>query len=173
MLLLMNMGKIREALSLDDAKVNGVSIDEFSERMTEGDRFTRFSEPKQVKDWLEDAARIQSVSVTVDLKNAVLRVESVIDNNRRIEERKLTADEVKSLAKRGDISRTEAKDLLMQIHPSIFKSYVAPDGGALFVDPVAAMIGGKVPEIRKVQEAQKVVEQKELSNVKASKLNIG
>lgn len=133
---------LESAASLGDARVNGVPASELAERIN-STRLPALSRP-EVAMWLEDAARIQAVSVEVDARRGVLKVNSVVGNTLRKEERKLTDGEMRDLARRGTVPMAEMKDLLMAVYPSLFKTYTA-GGRSLFRDPLADYIAGRAP----------------------------
>lgn len=155
---------LKEAVSLDKVKVNGVRVDEIAERMSNG-RLTKLDR-KTLGQWIEDAGKIQSVTLTVDPKMRMVRITSVVDGVQRLEERPLSEKEMRALGSRGTIPRSELKDLFMQLNPGRFASYSDGKGKCIFENVFEAFLDGKKPvlledsrrvkaEARKVSAGQK------------------
>ena len=133
---------LEEAVDAVRAKISGVRIGEIGDRLANA-RLPQL-EGEDMQRWLKDAAAIQAVSITVDAKRGELRVDTVVNNVHRAETRKLTDSEVMALSARGRISKAEMKDIVMQLHPDIFKTY-SVGGKSLFVDPLDDYIRGRSP----------------------------
>lgn len=167
---------LKEAVSLDKVKVNGVRVDEIAERMS-NDRLTKLDR-KTLGQWIEDAGKIESVTLTVDPKMGSVRIESVVDGVHRLEERPMSEKEMRALGSRGMISRSELKDLLMQLNPGRFGSYRDGRGGGVFLNPFEAFVDGKKPvlseEYRRVRaEARKASASQGQKQNRSSKLKAG
>ena len=132
-------------ISTENAKVNGVSMSEISERLGNANLPT-LKTSEEMNRWLADAAEIQSISVTVDAKKAELRVSSVVGGTQKTEIRKLSEDEMRDFAKRGELTKAEMKDFLMQTHPDYFRTYSDGNGGGTLQDPVSSFLKGKKPQ---------------------------
>ena len=133
---------LEEAVDAVRAKISGVRIGEIGDRLANA-RLPQLK-GEDMQRWLKDAAAIQAVSITVDAKRGELRVDTVVNNVHRAETRKLTDSEVMALSARGRISKAEMKDIVMQLHPDIFKTY-SVGGKSLFVDPLDDYIRGRSP----------------------------
>ena len=136
--------RTKDDISVSKGKVNGLSVDEFADRVVDG-RMMNLNE-NQMNQWLRDAALVQSVTVTIDKKNAELQITSVVNNTQLIEKRKLSDKEVADFARRGEISKAEMKDLLIQMHPDYFKTY-SFNGKGLVKDPVGDFLKGQKPTL--------------------------
>lgn len=134
--------RLKDGVSLERVRVNGIPVEELAERM-ENKRLVELDR-EGLGRWIADAGKIQAMSITVDAKRAELRITSVVDNVQKVETRKLTPRDVDQFSKRGEISKAEMKDVLMQVHPDFFKSYRA-EGKPMFEDPVRDFIAGRKP----------------------------
>lgn len=141
---------LREDVSLERALVNGVPLKDLADRLSD-ERLERLDRDR-VKRWLEDAAKIRAVSITIDAKKAEMRITSVVNDVQKVETRKLTDREMAALAKRGEFTRAEMKDMLMQVHPDFFATY-SEGGKSVFVDPVKDFIAGRKP--RRLDEVKR------------------
>lgn len=149
--------RLKDSVSLERAKVNGLPVNELAERLT-NDRLPKLDR-EAAGIWIKDASKIQAISVTVDPKRAEMRITSVVDNCQKVETRKMTDKEVTEFSRRPGVTKSEMKDLLMQVHPDFFKSY-SVGGRSLYEDPVRDFIAGRkpaaVPELKaQMQEAKK------------------
>lgn len=133
--------KSSDTIGFNEATVDGVPVKELMERMSDN-RLAKLDEQTAAR-WLRDASMIQSVSMTVDIKNMQLLVTSQVRDTVKVESRKLTDEDVRSLERRGKVSKAEMKDVLMQMHPDIFESYSKKDKVA---DPLADFIGRREPK---------------------------
>lgn len=136
--------RLRDSVSFDKVRVNGVPVTELADRLAD-DRLPALDR-KGVADWLRDAALVQSVSVTVDAKKAEMRITSRVGDVQKVETRKMTDREIREFSRRGELSKAEMKDLLMQVHPDFFRSY-SQGGKSLFEDPVRDFIAGQKPKL--------------------------
>ena len=126
--------------------INGVRIDDLHDRLT--DSHLVDLSPERASQWAKDAALIRSVNVELDIVKGELRITSSVgDGSSRTDVRKLNEKEVDSLSRRGAISKTEMKDLLIQLNPKYFKTYATPSGDSILVDPVEAFIKGVKPAL--------------------------
>lgn len=145
--------KLADNIEFGEALVNGVPVADFKARREEqeqSERFSAFRDEKQQQQWLKDAASIKAVSINLDLKTQELVITSSVVNDKdesftKIERRRLSEDEAYEMQRRGDISKAEAKDLLMMMHPDYFKTY-SVDGKPMYKDPLAAFIKNVKPE---------------------------
>ena len=154
--------RLKDSVSLERAKVNGLPVNELAERLT-NDRLPKLDR-EAAGVWIKDASKIQAISVTVDPKRAEMRITSVVDNCQKVETRKMSDKEVTEFSRRPGVTKSEMKDLLMQVHPDFFKSY-SVGGRSLYEDPVRDFIAGRkpaaVPELKaQMQEAKKQRQQK-------------
>lgn len=136
--------RVKDGIDISKGKVNGVSVDEFAGRVVDGRMMGLKGE--QMSQWLQDAAMIQSVTVSIDKKNAELQITSVVNNTQLIERRKLSDKELMDFARRGEVSKAEMKDLLIQMHPEFFKTY-SLNGKGLMKDPVSDFLKGQKPKL--------------------------
>lgn len=148
---------LRKGLGVDRMKVNGVPVTELAERVS-NERLPKLRR-QELERWLNDASKIQSVTITVDAKKGLMRITSVVDDVMKTETKKITEKEARDFANRGKVTKAEMKDLLMQAHPDFFRTY-SHGGRALYPDPVRDFIEGRKPkaadEIRKAMaEAKK------------------
>jgi len=134
---------LKEAVSLDKVKVNGVRVDEIAERMA-NDRLTKLDR-KTLGQWIEDAGKIEAINLTVDPKAGMVRITSVVDGVQKIEQRPLSEKEMRALGSRGVISRSELKDLFMQLNPGRFASYGDGSGNSIFGDVFQSFVEGRKP----------------------------
>ncbi|MBR1434040.1 MAG: hypothetical protein IJ584_02885 [Bacteroidales bacterium] len=142
---------LRDSVSLSRVRVNGVPVEELADRLSD-ERLERLDR-KAAEVWLRDAAKIQAVNITIDAKRAEMRITSCVDNVQKVETRKLTDREIQSFSRRGKISKSEMKDLLMQVHPDYFKSY-SIGGKGVYEDPVRDFLEGKKPVVSTTLKAQ-------------------
>lgn len=151
--------RVKDGIDISKGKVNGLSVDEFAGRVVNG-RLMNLND-EQMNQWLKDASMVQSVTITVDKKNAELQITSVVNNTQLIEKRKLTDKELSDFVKRGEVSKAEMKDLLLQMHPEYFKTY-SVNGKGLFKDPVTDFLKGQKPKADQtlLQSQKKVLAQK-------------
>ncbi len=150
-------------MDLDRVQVNGVSAS------------VPILDVEMAKQWREDVAQIESVSMKVDVKNAELRMTSrVYDAGsktvlQRTEAMKLTEKEMQDYFKRGKPTQAEMKDLLMRANPEFFKTY-SVEGRPVFTDPVKDFIAGRkvgVMEARR-RETEKVTVEVKTEKTKAA-----
>lgn len=134
--------RLRDGVSLERVKVNGIPVEEVAARM-ENKRLAELDR-EGLGRWITDAGKIQAMNITVDAKRAELRITSVVDDVQKVETRKLTEKEVDQFARRGEITKAEMKDVLMQIHPDYFRSYRV-DGKPMYEDPLRDFIAGRKP----------------------------
>jgi hypothetical protein len=134
--------RLRDGVSLERVKINGVPVEEVAARM-ENKRLVELDR-EGLGRWIADAGKIQAMNITVDAKRAELRITSVVDDVQKVETRKLTPRDVEQFSRRGEISKAEMKDVLMQVHPDFFRSYRV-DGKPMFEDPVRDFIAGRKP----------------------------
>ena len=135
--------RVKEDLPLDGGLSGGTSLKDLSERLS-SQRLAALDE-ESARLWTEDAARIQSVRMDVDLKSMELRVSSKVDDVMKVETRKLSEEDVRAFERRGTLSQAEMKDVLMQLHPDYFRSYSSAAGRETVHDPLSDMIAGRPP----------------------------
>ena len=103
--------------------------------------------PASLRQWVHDFYDIQMVNFDIDPSRQVVHITSVVgDGSMKTEELPLDKDRMDALVSRGEISRIEMADMLMQLHPDYFKTYSAKGGKSVFNDPVGAFVYGKQPE---------------------------
>lgn len=125
----------------------GTSLSEMNERLSD-DRFVELN-PANAVQWARDAAQIRSVNIELDVVKGTLKITSSVGDGTLIktEERKLNEKEVESLSKRGAITKTEMKDLLIQLNPDRFKTYSDALGHSLLKDPLEMFLKGRKPSL--------------------------
>ncbi len=148
--------RLRDSVAFDKVRVNGVPVNDLAERL--GDERLPALDRKAAADWIRDAALIQSVNITIDAKKAEMRITSCVGDVQKVETRKMTDKEIRDFSRRGEISKAEMKDLLMQVHPDFFRSY-SHGGKSVFEDPVRDFIAGQKPKLsptlgQQMQQAQ-------------------
>ena len=122
---------------------------------------------KQLQSWIHDASRIESVELTVDTRKQEMRITSVIDGERKTDIRPMTKSEISRFEERGEISLSEKKDLLMQLHPNTFETYRAKrvnqysDYQSTVKNPFQAFINGDKSILRSQETKKK--DQKNIS----------
>ena len=143
---------------LFDARIMGVPFGELSERLCD-ERMVDLDVDKALQ-WAKDASEINYVNVEVDVARAELRISSSVGSGATVKTERLplTDDDIASLSRRGTISRTEMKDLLIQLHPDYFKTYSSPDGRSVFADPMRSFLRGEKPSL--ISGERKVVTNK-------------
>lgn len=143
--------RMREAVSLEDARINGVHLNDFMDRLEARDpSLAPFRSDKERRSWMDDAARISDARVDVDPKTRTLRLDcSFVDKDGRKTDRTLTRSltnsQINALASR-DITRAAVMDTVMKIFPHSFGTYAGKDGKALFTDPLLSLIDGRAPK---------------------------
>ena len=105
----------------------------------------------QLWKWSQEAARIESVTYTLDLNRGEMRLNQTVGGVTKTEVIPLSEKDARALKARGDISKSELKDLVMQTHPDFFQIYRGRRGDdgrsrSVFSDPVRAFIEGRKPE---------------------------
>lgn len=145
--------RLTDNLDFSQGYVNGVPVSEYRERFQEEKERSRFfeglSERKQ-QQWLKEAACIESIHLNLDLKTNELVITSTVASEdervTKIERKQLTDEQALAMQKRGDISKAEAKDLLMKMHPDYFGTYALKGNKPMFEDPVGAFIRNEQPK---------------------------
>ena len=135
-----------DALSTENARINGVPASELSDRLRDS-ILPSLETSEEMSRWLADAAEIQSISVTLDAKKSELRVSSVVGGTTKTEVRRLSESEMADFAKRGELTKAEMKDFLMQTHPDYFRTYSDGNGGGTVQDPVSSFLKGEKPRM--------------------------
>lgn len=136
--------RLREGLSLSSALVNGVPAGVVSDRLS-SDRLPSL-DGDALRDWLDDASRVTSVTLTVDPELGELRETHVIGGTRVTNTKPLTPEMMRDLKARGVISDAERRDLVISMYPTLFKSY--SDGRvSRLADPVGDFIKGVKPAL--------------------------
>ena len=132
---------------LFDARFMGVRFGELYERLSD-ERMVDLDVDKALQ-WAKDAAEIRYVNVEVDVARAELRITSSVGDGVAVKTERLSLsdDDIASLSKRGAISKTEMKDLLIQLHPDYFKTYSSTDGKSIFADPMRSFLHGEKPSL--------------------------
>lgn len=155
-------------LSLGGASIGGVPVDEFAGRLAS--RSCREMDSQLAARWLVDAVKIQSVNLTVDAKKAEVCVSATMGNGTYVEERRrVSEEEIHKFAQRGEISKGEIKELLMQLKPELFRSYL-PDGKPSLSDPVGTFMKGvSVREAAGKARKKEKTAREELSTAAATK----
>lgn len=155
-------------LSLGGASIGGVPVDEFAGRL--GSKSCREMDSQLAARWLADAVKIQSVNLTVDAKKAEVCVSATMGNGTYVEERRrVSEEEIQKFAQRGEISKGEIKELLMQLKPELFRSYL-PDGKPSLSDPVGTFMKGvSVREAAGKARKKEKTAKEELSTAAATK----
>lgn len=128
-------------------RINGLDVSELSDRLSNG-RLYDLGVDKALE-WAEDASRINYINLEVDAVKAEMRITSSVGSpgTTKVERLPLTEDDIASLSKRGAISRTEMKDLLIQLHPDYFKTYSKDGGKSIFTDPISSFLHGEKPKL--------------------------
>ena len=172
--------KLTDNLDFGSALINGVPVAEYKERFQEEAERNRFfeglSEQRQ-QQWLKEAACIESVHLNLDLKTNELVITSTVASEKervtKVERRQLTDDEALAMQKRGDISKAEAKDLLMKMHPDYFGTYALKGNKPMFEDPVGAFIRNEQPKAVETKTAKqaKAKGEKQSEKTAATKKN--
>ena len=147
---------LKEDVGLDRLKVNGIRVMDIRDRIL-NERLEKLGR-EHIRQWLDDANRIQSINITVDAKKAELRITTVTDSAQRTEVRKMTEDEMRSFSKRCAVSSSEMKDFYMQLHPDLFKTYSEAGLGTV-QNPTEAFLRGEKPKMN--EPAEKAAAKKE------------
>lgn len=155
-------------LSLGGASIGGVPVDEFAGRLAS--RSCREMDSQLAAKWLADVVQIQSVNLSIDAKKAELCVTASMGNGTFVEERRrVSEEEIHKFAQRGEISKGEIKELLMQLKPELFRSYL-PDGKPSLSDPVGTFMKGvSVREVAGKARKKEKTAREELSTAAATK----
>jgi len=152
---------LTDDVSLSGAKLNGAPLKEAVERLS-NERLPEMDDAGLVR-WLDDASRIESVSVKLSPADESLHIAGIVDGRGIIVDPvKLTREEYDSLSSRGQISAAEKKDLFMQVNGNMFSMYPAVGDDALAC-PIRDYAFGRKPltvgEVKRnplAQEAPKV-----------------
>lgn len=168
--------RLTENVDFSRALVNGVPVNDYAERFENKEKQALLQEIEKDKkrlQWLDDAAKIKAVSVNVDLKNSELVITSTVSNENRsetkVDRRQLTDDELRDFQRRGDIPETDAKDLIMMMHPDYFGTYSADGGRPMYEDPLGSFIRNEKP-VAVARQETKSVKQAPAQNVPEQKI---
>lgn len=159
------------------ATVNGVPLADYMEHAADG------TVNRELDDaWLRDAAKIQAVDVELDMKKEQLVITSTVGTQQNFvtvtERRDLDAAEMEYMATRRAVTKAEARDLLMKMHPDYFETYRREGGRALYHDPLGDFVKGRSPRLAEDverEQKQKAAEKKAAvkGNVKAKAADKG
>jgi len=86
------------------------------------------------------------------------------------ERRDLDAAEMEYMATRGAVTKAEARDLLMKMHPDYFETYRREGGRALYHDPLGDFVKGRSPRL--AEDVEKGQKQKAAEKKAAVKGNV-
>lgn len=161
------------AIPVSGFSANGTRAAELKDRLG-NDKAPQLESLAQVNQWSEQAAMVRNIDIDVDYKNETLRIRSTVSNgtvtHTKTETKKLTQKELKDFSKRGPITDSQAKDLLMQTHPDYFSMYRS-GGKSIFSDPVGDFIAGRRPQTKIEAYHQKKTQKK--AHKTSSKQTIG
>ena len=122
---------LSKGLPLDKAsgaRVGRVPAGEVLDRLANPSLVTLDS--KGLKEWVDGAGRIDSVTYTLDAVTGNIRITSVVDGVARPPiERPATARELEGFRERGLLTRAEMKERLMRSETSTFREYNAHVAG--------------------------------------------
>ena len=132
-----------------DSRFNGLRFSELEDHLT-SDKSLELGYERAMQ-WSREAAEINSVKIEFDVKNMEMKVMSSVgaSSSVKVERYPLSEQQLESLSVRGAVSRQEAKDLLMQLHPDYFKTYSDGNGGSLLEDPLGSFFRGEKPKVKK------------------------
>lgn len=144
--------RVSGGLSIANARVDGYLFSPVGERVC-NDRLDVIGIDR-LKDWMQDASEIQSVTYTLDTTREEMRITTTVGGVARTEKLPLSQEAIRNLEYRGVISKTELKDFVMQTHPDYFRTYAAgrfnSDGSrkSIYKDPVRDFLKGVRAERR-------------------------
>lgn len=165
------------AIPVSRFSANGTRAEELKDRLG-NDKAPQLESLAQVNQWSEQAAMVRNIDIDVDYKNETLRIRSTVSNgtvtHTKTETKKLSQKELKDFSKRGPITDSQAKDLLMQTHPDYFSMYRS-GGKSIFSDPVGDFIAGRRPQTKIEAYHQKQEQKKNQKKARktSSKQTIG
>lgn len=162
-------------IPLAGARVDGMEFVPLGQRVC-SDRLDAIG-IERLKDWMRDAAQIQSVTYTIDPAKEEMRITTTVDGASRTERLPLSGEDIRALEYRGVFSKTELKDFVLQTHPEYFRTYAAarPSGDAkvrsIYKDPARDFVRGVRPERRSSASAAKELKEERKNKLKEERKN--
>jgi hypothetical protein len=144
---------------LDGAFVNGVPVEDFKDRLVMKDGLKLDSEELRHR-WLDEASRISSLNMSIDMKEGVLIVSSCVDGKKMNERFTIAAADAERLGER-DVTKAQMKEVFMGMHPEMFLLYKASDGKPLYDYPLHSFVTGDHLSIHGVKEVKASAKKKE------------